>query len=142
MKDEVIKIYSPLLSLFIVISILIWIFNSFLKQHGFDLDILFIANLLLFTLSFIAIFIQRKGLRSANTNYFVRAVYMALIIKMFICLTAAFVYAFIYRSYVNKPVLFTSMGIYFAYAAVEVTTLLKSARKRTNAKKRVPAATA
>jgi hypothetical protein len=34
---------------------------------------------------------------------------------------------------INKPALFTSMGIYVLYTIIEVSGLMKAARKNTNA---------
>lgn len=127
------KTFLPILLAFPIISGLILAFKTFLQKYGFDIKFLLIANLLLLTLSLASFFLQRKGLQSANPHFFVRTVYISMIIKMFICMIAVTAYFFTSASNVNKPSLFTSMGIYLLYTAIEVAALNKSIRKKTNA---------
>jgi hypothetical protein len=126
-----VKTLLPLILLFIILNSLIISFKSFLEDYGFDRDFLIIANLLLFLLSISAFLLQRKALQSPNPNAFVRGVYSAILIKLFVCMIAFFAYAFVNKS-VNKPALFTSMGFYILYTALEVVTLMKVARERKN----------
>jgi hypothetical protein len=74
-----------------------------------------------------------KGLRSANINAFIRGVYSSLLLKMVIIMIAVIIYIFITGGKVNKPSLFTSIGIYFLYTSIEVTQLMKIARRKPNA---------
>jgi hypothetical protein len=52
---------------------------------------------------------------------------------MVIIMIAVIFYIFITGGKVNKPSLFTSMGIYFLYTSIEVTQLMKIARRKPNA---------
>ena len=127
------KIFLPVILVFIILNSLIIVFKTFLEANGFDRDFLIIANLLLFTLSMSALYVQRRAIQSNNPNAFVRGVYAAIIIKFFVCMIAVMIYAFIKGSNVNKPALFTSMGIYILYTSFEVAALMKVARKKKNA---------
>ena len=107
-------------------------FKTFLENNGFDRDFLMIANLLLFILTITAFYLQRKAIQSNNPNAFVRGVYAAMILKLFVCMIAVTVYAVMKKSNINKPALFTSMGLYLLYTSFEVGALMKVARKRKN----------
>ena len=125
--------YSSVIILSVLIAGAIFIFKSLLQSMGFDVRFLLIANLLLFFVTLCGFFIQMNGLKSANTNAFIRGVYFSFLIKLFVIMIAVAIYLFIMRSRLNKPSLFTSMGIYLLYAAVEVFQLMKIARSKSDA---------
>ena len=125
--------YSSVIILFVLIAGAIFIFKSLLQSMGFDVRFLLIANLLLFFVTLCGFFIQMNGLKSANTNAFIRGVYFSFLIKLFVIMIAVAIYLFIMRSRLNKPSLFTSMGIYLLYAAVGVFQLMKIARRKSDA---------
>ena len=127
------KIFLPVILVFVILNGLIITFKTFLENNGFDRDFLIIANLLLFILSLTAFYLQQRAIQSNNPNAFVRGVYTAMIIKLFVCMIAVAVYAFMRKSNINKPALFTSMGIYILYTSFEVAGLMKVARKKKNA---------
>lgn len=77
--------------------------------------------------------VQSKGIRSPDPQKFVRGVYASMMIKMFICMIAILIYIVLNKKNINKPALFTSMGIYIFYTVIEVSGLMKAARKNTNA---------
>ena len=133
MSNENRKIFLPVILVFVILNSLIIIFKTFLENNGFDRDFLIIANLLLFILSLAAFYLQRSAIQSGNPNVFVRSVYKAMLLKLFVCFIAVIAYAFVKKSNINKPALFTSMGIYIIYTSFEVAGLMKAARKKKNA---------
>ena len=133
MSNQNRKIFLPVILVFIMLNGLTITFKTFLENNGFDRDFLIIANLLLFILSLTALYLQQRAIQSNNPNAFVRGVYTAMIIKLFVCMIAVAVYAFMRKSNINKPALFTSMGIYILYTSFEVAGLMKVARKKKNA---------
>ena len=127
------KKYMPLLILFAIVMVVAFVFKNKLQAAGFDIPFLYIANTILFVLSFSGFLLQLRGLRSANNNAFIRGVYGSLLLKIFIVLIAVFAYVFLTHGKINKPSLFTSMALYIVYTCVEVAQLMKIARKKTNA---------
>ncbi|MEO9021388.1 MAG: hypothetical protein ABI237_05375 [Ginsengibacter sp.] len=119
--------------LFIIISVLIFIFKNPLTAYGFDMDFLLKANVVLLLLSFLGFFIQAKGAQSPNVHAFIRGLYLSLLLKMFVIIGAIFIYIFVMGDNVNKASLFTSMAIYLLYTSIEVIQLMKIARKKTDA---------
>lgn len=123
----------PLIILFLVITIAVFLFDAYFMSMGFDTSFLYLANLLLFILSLTAFLIQVRGIKSANTNAFIRGIYGSLILKIFVVLIVVFAYVFITKGKINKPSLFTSMALYLVYTFAEVKLLLKKTRNSRNA---------
>src|SRR5438034_9554037 len=96
------RIFLPVILVFVILNSAMLIFKTFLENKGFDRDFLMIANLLLFILSVTGFYLQRKGIQSNNTNAFIRGVYSAMLLKLFVCMIAVLVYVFINKSVVNK----------------------------------------
>ena len=133
MNKENRKAYFPIVILFIILNGLILTAKTFLESRGFDREFLIWANLFLFLLSIGGFLLQRKGLQSPNPQAFVRGVYASMIFKMFLVMVVVLVYVFLQRDKINKPALFTAMGLYIVYTVVEVRALMKVARKKKNA---------
>jgi FtsH-binding integral membrane protein len=133
MNKENRKAFFPIVLLFIILNGLILTFKTFLENYGFDREFLIWANLFLFFISIGGFLLQRKGLQSPNPQAFVRGMYASMMFKMFICMIVVLIYVFLFRSKINKPGLFTAMGLYIVYTVVEVTALMKVARKKKNA---------
>ena len=127
------KKYIPVITLFVFINVTVLVFKSFFQLNGFEIRFLLIANTVLCILSFSGFLIQMKGLKSSNINAFIRSVYSSLLLKMVIIMIAVIVYIFITGGKINKPSLFTSMGLYFLYTSIEVTQLMKIARRKPDA---------
>ena len=125
--------YAPLIVLFVSINAVVFIFKSFLQQNGFATGFLLIANAVLCILSLSAFLIQMKGLKSGNSNVFIRGIYISLLLKILIVMIAVLACMFITRGKFNRPSLFTSMGIYLLYTSIEVAQLMKIARRKPHA---------
>ncbi|CAN5168420.1 hypothetical protein BH09BAC2_BH09BAC2_14530 [soil metagenome] len=130
MNDQKTIIIKQLAVVFLLISVLVFSFKNFLTDHGFNTTFVLIANIFLFIISVIAILIQYRGVTSANNQAFFRAVYSAMMIRMFLSAIAIVIYAVAVDGAVNKPALLTSMGLYLLYTAIEVKGLMKTLRKK------------
>lgn len=133
MKNLFVKKFMPLILFYIFINILLLIFKNYLVNHGFDFSFLLSANSILFLLSYFGFVIQTKGAQSPNIHAFIRGLYLSLLLKMFVIIGAIFIYIYVVGNGVNKPALFTTMAIYLIYTSIEVTQLMKIARKKPNA---------
>lgn len=129
------KLFLPVIVVFIILNALITIFKHFLINKGFDYEFLLIANLFFFILSIAGFFLQSRGLQSDNPNAFVRGVYSSILLKLFVCIIAVTIYAFLKAKSINMSAIFFSMGLYIIYTSIEVATLMKVAKGKTNAKK-------
>jgi tetrahydromethanopterin S-methyltransferase subunit F len=133
MNQPLLKKFVPIIVTFILINVLVFIFQKTLIIAGFNVGFLLASNLVLFLLTCFGFFIQTKGVRSTNVHAFIRGVYSSLLLKMFIIVIAIVIYILVMGGQINKPALFTSMGIYLVYTSMEVIQLMKIARKKTDA---------
>ncbi len=126
------KVFFPIILLFIILNTFFISGRSFLERWGADQEVLIIGNLLLFIIFLVSFFVGKKGLESTNPHVFVRSVYGSMMMKLFICIIAAFIYIAVYKKDLNKPALFTLMGLYLVYTFIEVTLLTKMSKQKAN----------
>ena len=124
---------TPVIIFFIVLNIFFLADKSFLERHGFDQSVLIIGNVVLFGATILSFFFATRGLTANNPNAFVRSVYTSVMVKLFICIIAAVIYIFLFRKNLNKPALFTCMGLYLVYTFIEVSMLTKLLKEKKNA---------
>ncbi len=124
------RFFMPLVLLFIILNGLILVFGNRIDAAGFDRTVLLVANLLFFTVSMTAFFIQRKALQNSNPNVFIRSVMGSMFIKMLVVVAAFVVYILIVRKAVNKLAVFGAMTLYLLYLVTEVTAVMKLNRKK------------
>ncbi len=122
----------PIVLLFIMLSAFFISGTTLLQRWNADQEVLIIGNLVLFVIFLLSFFVAQKGFKTTNPHAFVRSVYGSMMIKLFICIIAAFIYIAIYKKDLNKPALFTLMGLYLVYTFVEVATLTKMLKQKAN----------
>ncbi len=133
MIQLLIKKFIPVIGLFLLINLILFMFGSSLKESGFNIGFLVAANAILFLITFLGFYVQTKGVRSTNVNAFIRGVYSSLLIKMFIIVVAIVIYILVMGGKTDKLSILTAMGIYIIYTAVEIVQLMKIARKKPDA---------
>jgi Na+-transporting NADH:ubiquinone oxidoreductase subunit NqrE len=123
----------PIIIFFILLNALLITSKNFLERSGFNQSVLIIGNLVLFAATLVSFVFAKQGLKSENPQAFVRSVYLSIMIKLFICVIAALVYIFLFRKNLNRPALFTCMGLYLVYTFIEVSVLTKMLKEKKNA---------
>jgi hypothetical protein len=131
MKERV-KSFLPVLLVFVVLNSFFFSGRLILQRWGADQEVLIWGNLILFAVTAASFFLARRGMKNPNPYAFVRAVYASIMIKLFICMIAAFVYISTNKAQLNKPALFTCMALYLVYTFLEVASLMKMLRKGKN----------
>jgi hypothetical protein len=127
------KSIIPLVIIFLVIGALILLGRNFLQQHGFDWQVLTGGNLFIYLVTTVSMQLLSKGLHAEKTQVFLRNAYSGIMVKLFACAAAAFIYILVSGNNVNKPGLFACMGLYLVYTFVELSVIMK----QSNAKKNV-----
>lgn len=125
-----IKAIQPVILVFVIINILIFACKSILETDGFNIYVLAWGNLLLFIVSAFSFILYKRGLAHASTQGFLRNVYSGMLLKLMVCMIAAFAYIFTVREHVNKPSLFACMGIYLVYTFFEMRSVLQLSKQQ------------
>ena len=128
--------FSPVILLFIILNALFLTGRNTLERWNVDQKVLIAGNILLFVITLISFLLAQRGLKSSNTHVFIRAVIGSIMIKLFVSIIAAFIYISIFKKQINKPALFTCMGLYLIYTFLEVSILTKQLKLKSNAPQR------
>ena len=128
--------FSPVILLFIILNALFLTGRNTLDGWNVDQKVLIAGNILLFVITLISFLLAQRGLKSSNTHVFIRAVIGSIMIKLFVSVIAAFIYISIFKKQINKPALFTCMGLYLIYTFLEVSILTKQLKLKSNAPQR------
>lgn len=120
--------FAPVFLLFIVLNGLFISGRGWLERWGADQQVLIAGNILLFLVTLFSFLLAKRGLANPNPNKFIQGVYSSILIKLFACMTAAVIYIASQKSNLNKPALFTCMGLYLVYTFLEVAVLMKMLR--------------
>jgi hypothetical protein len=126
------KPFIPILLIAIILNGLFVIGRSRLEAWNFDQNVLIIGNSLLCVITLFSYFVATRGLRNTNPHAFMRSVYGSIMMKLFLCIIAAFIYIAAYGKSLNKPALFTLMGLYLVYTFIEVSVLTKLLKNKPN----------
>jgi len=122
----------PVLILFIILTSSFIVFRRAFTAKDFDVDLLLIGNIILVAITLASFFLMLKGLRASSTPAFLRAIYGGFMIKFFIVAAIVFGYAFFVGGKINKPSVFTLMGLYLLYTFVETRALMKMSKRMKN----------
>jgi hypothetical protein len=126
------KPFITIIVLFVALNAFFIVGKSMLTRWGADQNILIIGNSVLFVITLISAWMAVRNLNSTNPHAFVRGVFGSITIKLFLCMIAALVYIATYKKDLNKPALFTLMGLYLLYTFLEVGSLTKLLKKNPN----------
>ena len=128
--------FMPVVLVFIILNVFFIAGRSLLQRWDADQNVLIIGNALLFGITVISFLLAQKGLRNTNTHAFIRAIIGGIMIKLFVFVIAAFIYISMFKKDINKPALFTCMGLYLVYTFFEVSVLTKQLKQKANAPQR------
>lgn len=128
MKNK--KPWFPLVILFVILNAGFLGARNLLIKKGFDPEVLIAGNAILFLATALSFYISYKSVTSPNPNASVRSLYGSFMVKFFLIITAAFVYIMVAKKNLNKPALFTCMGLYLVYTVIEINSLQRLLRQR------------
>lgn len=120
MGKNSIKLYVPLIVVFIIVSLCCIVFNEFLLRHYTDYIVVLVANLLLFGIGVFSLYRQIASLKNTNPHAMVRGVLSAVVLKLFVLGTAAFMYLYMSGEHKSVNALFLGMALYLIYTWLEV----------------------
>lgn len=114
--------------LFLAVSAALMFWRNPLEAAGFGVNFILVANVILFLLSTFAFWVQTRNIHSPSGHAFMRGIYLSVVVKMLLVMTAILIYIVVAEGEVNKKAIFVSMGLYVLYAVFEVYQLMKIAR--------------
>ncbi|HEY4108993.1 hypothetical protein [Puia sp.] len=123
------KSFLPVAIIFVVSSLFIVVARQQLADARFDYRVLLVGNVLLFGVTAVSFSLYAKALRNANPHAFVRMMYGSLLVKMFVCLLATFIYAWFAGRSVSRNAIFGCFGLYIVYTWLEVKILMQLSKK-------------
>ncbi|HYD21151.1 MAG TPA: hypothetical protein VEB40_06740 [Flavipsychrobacter sp.] len=119
---------------FLLITIILFVLLNavffVLRQQApeYDTTALLIGNFLMAALSTFSFFLISRQLNK-NPQAFVRGVYSATFLKLFVCMISVMAYAMVNKPNVHKPSIFMLLGIYAVYTVTETLMVSKTARR-------------
>jgi hypothetical protein len=132
MGKNKLKGFLPVIFIFVVLTGFFVSGKNILQRWNVDQDVVIIGNALLFIITLFSFLLSQRGLEHSNPHVFVRSVYLSMMLKLFACIIAAFVYISMYQTNLNKPALFICMGLYLVYTFLEVSVLMKMLKQKKN----------
>jgi hypothetical protein len=133
MGNSKLKGLLPVIIFYLVLNLVLVFARETLRGWNVDGNVVAVGNSLLFLITLLSFSLAQRGLRNPNPHAFVRSVYGSVMIKLFACIIAAFVYISIYKSNLNKAALFICMGLYLVYTFLEISALMKLLKQKKNA---------
>ena len=127
--QSTIRILSPVIILFLLLTTFILTSSRFLEQLHIDRNVLLGANVLFFLLTIVSFFIQRRGMLNKNPHVFVRSVTGGMMVKMVFCILAVIAYVYASGEQFNKRGVFIGLFLYLVYLAIEVMVVMKMNKK-------------
>jgi hypothetical protein len=119
----------PIVSVFIIFTLFAFFGSRFLSGWGVDYRVLLGGNALLFLATSISFLLYIKALQNENMHVFLRLMYGSLLVKLFVCMVAAFVYAFVAGKTVNRNGIIGCFVLYILYTFLEVKVLMQRFKK-------------
>ena len=119
---------------FLLITIILFVLLNavffVLRQQApeYDTTALLIGHFLMAALSTFSFFLISRQLNK-NSQAFVRGVYSATFLKLFVCMISVMAYAMVNKPNVHKPSIFMLLGIYAVYTVTETLMVSKTARR-------------
>lgn len=117
------KAIVPMFIFFITVNSFCLLFKDWLTAKGTDPVVLGIGNCILFILSVIIFFMQKKSLQNTNPNVFVRAIMGGTLLKLIVIAGTVVIYLISAGEKKSIYAVIACMGLYFVYTFIEVKTV-------------------
>jgi quinol-cytochrome oxidoreductase complex cytochrome b subunit len=130
MNKNAVQFFKPVIFLFIIVTILVFIFSNWLDAHEVNHYVLLVANIILLVLICVTGFLHIKAAGNNNPHAFVRSITLSAFLKLIVIAVAIFIY--LNSSGENKSIyaVGAAMLLYVIYTVVEVRAAMRLNRKR------------
>jgi mannose/fructose/N-acetylgalactosamine-specific phosphotransferase system component IIC len=117
------KGFLPIVILFLLVTIACLLLRQPLKEAGVSIPVLLIGNTILFGITLLSKALTDTALEARNTQGFMRNVYGGIMLKFFLIIIVVLLYVALAKP-INKPALFTCMGLYLVYLFLSTRSAL------------------
>ena len=126
--------YVNLLLLFLIVNTVCLFYRNGAIQLSFyvDVNVVVMANLLLFILALYGSYKHGRALEDKNPNVFIRSIMGMTALKLLVLVAAALIYVFMAKENRNVPAIIISLVLYIIYAVMEVMTAYKLNKNKSN----------
>ena len=131
--NRVRRTYFSLFALFVLVNLAQKFFNAGLMDLGVNREVLWYGNAVVFFATLVSVFFLNRSLGASKALSLLKNIYLAIFIKMLICLVAAAAYILTARKLVDKAALAGCALLYIMYTALELYLVLKSNRTEPHA---------
>ena len=122
------KIYRssiiPSLVVFLLITLIFMLEAGFWDRIGVNHRVVEVANILLYILSSVSLWMHFTAIKNPNPHVFTRSVMGGTVLKLFILGIAVVVYLLIDRKNISVYAIFMSMILYIFYTILDVRSAL------------------
>jgi hypothetical protein len=127
MKKEYSQLTRPLLIMFLLLTGILLAFQNKLKNKNVNIDVVLIANILLFGVGMVNLWFQLKSLRNPNlsSGAVIRGLMAGTFLKLFVLAAAAMIYLVAAGEGRSVNAIFVAMGLYILYTWIEVRISLR-----------------
>ncbi len=125
MKKEYGQLTRPIVIMFIILNGVLIALQHKLENKNIKIDVVLIANLLLFGVSMLNIWFQMKSLRNPNSAAVIRGLMAGTFIKLFVLASTAMIYLVAAGQNRSVNSVFVAMGLYILYTWLEVRISLR-----------------
>ncbi|MDE1193295.1 MAG: hypothetical protein PW786_14295 [Arachidicoccus sp.] len=120
-KFRINKNYTALLLLFLIINLICLLYkNGYIHAALYiDINVVVVANALLFLLALFGTYRHIASVRDPNPNVFIRSIMMMTVLKFFVLCGAAIIYILLAKQNRNVPGIIIGMILYVLYSILE-----------------------
>ena len=133
MNKSTIQFFKPIIGLFVVVTLLIFIFSNWLDKNDVNHSVLLYANFILLALVAVTGFLHIKASVNNNPHAFVRSITLSAFIKLIVIAIAVLVYFTTAGENTSVYAVGAAMMLYLIYTVLEVRGAMHLNRKK-NAK--------
>ncbi|HRI22031.1 MAG TPA: hypothetical protein PLA68_13810 [Panacibacter sp.] len=116
------KALAPLFIFFMLVNAFCLFFKDWLDSKNIDHFVVGIGNCILFFLSVVIYFMQKKSLQNTNPNVFVRSIMAGTFIKLIVIAGAVVIYLLAAGENKSNYGIIAAVSLYFVYTFIEVKT--------------------
>ena len=115
----------PLYLFFIIANALFLVFGKQMEAKHISQTVVIVANLLLFGITLLNLYLQHKNINNPNPNAVVRGVVAGTFLKLLILAASVIIYLLAAGDGRSVNAVFVGMGLYIIYTWIEVRISLK-----------------